>query len=202
MYRGPISNFAKLKPERFIEFHKEFKGDYLWWKVCAKCGGECENHKIGSLMPGEKEYIAQIVDLPLEVFENQYLDCIITPSGNIEVLKLKPCCPFLDSEHRCVIRPFKVVLCDVYPVAFEVNNTSVQFYLDTDCSLSHNKEIAWYFEHVGIPALMKLDAPVEWYRAVALFDSFNIDYEKIKNTRNNVSKYESLTLEQILAARV
>ncbi|MDO8636343.1 MAG: YkgJ family cysteine cluster protein [Dehalococcoidia bacterium] len=200
--KGNISSFPKLPPERFIEFHNEFKGDGSWWQACAECGGECEEHKIGSLMPGEKEYIAKIADLPLSVFENQYLDCILTPSGNIEVLKLKPGCPFLDSQYRCAIRSAKVVLCDVYPIAFEVANNRVNFYLDPECPLSHDKNTARYFEQVGIPALGKLNAPVEWYAAVALFDSFNIDYKKIKHTRNNVSKYESFTLEQIMAARL
>ena len=197
-----ISNFTKIHPDRFIDFHKEFKGDGRWWQVCAECGGECENHKIGSLMPGEKEYIARTLDLSPEVFHDRYLDCVITPLGGIEVLKLKPGCPFLDSDYHCIIRSTKIVLCDVYPIAFEVTNNIVQFHLDLDCPLSRDKEVERYFKQVGIPALERLQAPVEWYRAVALFDSFNIDYEIIKSSRKDVSRSEFFTLEQILAARV
>lgn len=195
-------SFTELTPDGFLEFHKDFNGEGNWWGTCCQCGGKCEQHAIGSLMPGEKEFIAGWLKIPLAEFENTYLDKIVTPLGDIDVLKMSTRCGFLDSNFRCGIKPVKVVLCDVYPIAFDVVRSRVDFFLDPECPLSEVPAAIEYFNNVGIPALKKLNAPVEWYRAVALYDRFSYDYEKIQGKRQNVNKYEPFTLEQILAARI
>lgn len=201
-YSSRLHQFRKIPPERFAEFHNAFKGDGRWWQVCADCQGECEKHKVGSLMPGEADYIAGSLGLSIPAFRDQYLDCLCTPLGDIDVLKLKPGCPFLDANFRCAIRPVKVVLCDAYPIAFEVKAKQVSLFVDPECPISPRPEAAQYFERVGIPALRKLGAPLRWYRAVALYDNFNIDYERLEKGREDASKYKIFTLEQLLAARV
>src|SRR5688572_26956483 len=108
--------FELIPIEKFAIFHQEFKGDT--WDICERCGGKCEINKIGSLMPGEAEYIAGTLSCSVEDFRTMYLDGIVTPHGTVDVLKLKPGCPFLSPDFRCTIKDVKVVLCDVYPVVF------------------------------------------------------------------------------------
>ena len=110
--------FTPIQKEFFRSFHHEFKLNT--WDICAKCGGKCEINKVGSLMPGEAEYIAGEIGLDPDEFRDLYLDGIITPHGIVEVLKLKPGCPLLSPDYKCTIADHKVVLCEVYPVVFEV----------------------------------------------------------------------------------
>ncbi|MBI4289445.1 MAG: YkgJ family cysteine cluster protein [Chloroflexi bacterium] len=204
MLRKPstVSSFPKIPEERFAEFHAAFKGGDSWWQVCADCGGECEKHKVGSLMPGEKEFIARSLGLSAASLEDRYLDRVVTPLGNVDVLKLKPGCPFLDADCRCSIRSVKVVLCDAYPIAFEVEGDAVRFFLDPECPISRNRDATRYYEKVAIPALRKLNAAVGWYRAVALYDSLDIDYERLDAGRGDLLTYQSFSLEQLRAAAV
>lgn len=195
------TEFRQITSALFKQFHKEFDGEGNWWSVCNQCGGQCEQHAIGSLMPGEKNFIAEWLKTPATEFKNLYLDRIVTHLGDIDVLKMAVNCRFLDSSFRCRIKPVKVVLCDVYPIAFEVIRNRVNFFLDPECPLSKVPQAIDYFIKIGIPALRKLNAPVEWYRAVALYDGFSYDYEKIQRERQDVNNYESFTLEQILSAR-
>lgn len=196
------TEFRQVAKTAFRQFHREFNGEGDWWGICNKCGGQCEQHAIGSLMPGEKEFIASWLKTTISEFEDLYLDKIVTSIGEVDVLKMTTYCRFLDSGFHCIIKPVKVVLCDVYPVAFEVINDRVDYYIDDLCPLSKVPKAAEYFKNVAVPALRRLNAPVEWYRAVALYDHFNFDYSKIKREQQDINRYESFTLEQILAARV
>lgn len=195
-------DFNEIPNTVFQRFRREFNGEGDWWPVCSRCGGKCEQYSIGSLMPGEKRFISKWLAISITQFEDLYLDRIVTPLGDIDVLKMKPGCLFLDASFRCTLKPVKVVLCEIYPIAFEVKNNDVKFYIDTWCPLGQLKETAQYFEEVGIPALKKLNVPIEWYGAVALYDHFSYDYEKISRKRKDIHKYESFILEEILAARV
>lgn len=192
--------FTPMAPERFAAFHQEFHGDT--WDVCARCGGKCEINKVGSLMPGEAEYIAGSLGRELKAFRDHYLDGIETPWGVIDVLKIKPGCPFLSADFRCTIPDVKVVLCDVYPVVFDVEGGEVDFSLDPWCPIvRHVPELARQFEEKGIPALRRLDAPADWYRAVALYDHLCVDYTKLFALRRDRLDYAVLTLEQIHACQ-
>ena len=193
------SQNASLPPipaEQFEEFHREFQGET--WDICAKCGGKCEINKIGSLMPGEAEYIAMKRGESLTDFRNQYLDGIETPFGIIDVLKIKSGCPFLSADYHCTIPDVKVVLCDVYPIVFEVEGENVEFYLDEWCPIvRHVPELSRRFEKLGIPALKNLDVPVDWYRAVECYDNLCVDYNKLFQLRQHDLDYVVLTLDQI-----
>ncbi len=60
-----------------------------------KCGGACEHNKIGTLLPGEKEYMAKKMGISVSEFELKYLDILKTDDGTlIHVLKLGELCPF------------------------------------------------------------------------------------------------------------
>lgn len=188
--------FQKVAPERFAAFHREFQGDT--WDVCTRCGGQCEISRLGSLMPGEAEYLAASLGHDLDAFRNAYLDGIATPYGVVDVLKLKPGCPFLSPSFSCTLAGVKVVLCDVYPVSFEVTGEKVRFFLDAWCPIvRHVPEVAQQFEEKGIAALKRLNAPVDWYRAVALYDELCVDYEKLFRMRADNLDYATLSLEQV-----
>lgn len=191
------TNFPPIPAEQYEIFHREFQGET--WDICARCGGKCEINKIGSLMPGEAEYIAMNLGWNLTDFRNHYLDGIKTPFGTIDVLKIKPGCNFLDADFKCTIPDVKVVLCDVYPVVFEVKGDDVQFYLDEWCPIvRYVPELALYFESKGIPALEKLDVPLDWYRAVESYDSLCVDYFKLFQLRQQEPGYVVLTLDQVM----
>ena len=216
--------------EKFQTFHAAFDGEGNGiWQVCAQCGGRCEWHKIGSLMPGEKEYIASYLGLSTDEFANKYLDGIVTPRGTVDVLKLKLGCPFLDVNYHCILADKKVkpVLCEIYPVVFEVDETigengeqdlSVRFMVDEiDCPLIHtiyhwkNRTIhnpqaqsyRQYFETVGIRRLMAVDAPSSWYWTVAQYDSENFDYRALEKVRGApVDRYALLTLDTLMSCSI
>ncbi len=195
--------FKKITSNKFQEFHARIEGEGWWWQICSACGGQCEHNKIGSLVPGEKEFIAGWLGMPVRDFEEQYLDRVVTPSGGIDVLSLAdPTCPFLGSDFRCRVKPVKVVMCEVYPVIFEVRDGKVAYFVDSLCPLAQQKEIGSYFENTVIPALTALAPPVEWCKAVALYDHFDYDYEALRKERKTGAKYQSFALEQLLAKRL
>jgi len=195
------NSFPAIARERFEEFHREFQGDT--WDVCARCGGKCEIHKIGSLMPGEAEYIAGTLGMGTAGFRDRYLDGIVTPFGVVDVLKLKPGCPFLSADYRCTIPDVKVVLCDVYPIVFEVAENDVEFSLDPWCPITrHVQELAGIFERDAIPALRRLQAPLDWYRAVELYDGMCVDYDRIFALRASEPGYVLLTLDAIATCQI
>jgi uncharacterized protein len=192
--------FSPLPGDRFDRFHREFQGDT--WDACTVCGGRCEINKIGSLMPGEAEYIASRLGQDIPEFRAAYLDGIQTPHGVVDVLKLKPGCPFLNASYQCTIKDVKVVLCEIYPVVFEVVNGQVEFSLDPWCPIvRHEPKIAGQFAQGGIQAIRRIGAPVEWYRAVSLYDGLCVDYDKLLARKANQPGYVILSLEAVLACQ-
>jgi len=223
-------DIPNVPAERFVAFHQSFngEGDGIW-DFCAECGGRCERHKIGTLMPGEKEFIAAQLGLPITELEARYLDRLVTPRGTVDVLKLIPGCPFLDSCYHCTLadRMVKPVLCEIYPVVFEVDviggtedspELEVRFVLDEiDCPLIHLvfewagrrlrnprwQEYRRYFETTGIERLRQVRAPAAWYWIVAQYDSQNFDYGALKRRRKvPIDQYDTFTLEQLMSCQI
>ena len=193
--------FRDVDPKRFALFHEDFSGDT--WEICTRCGGLCEINKIGSLMPGEAKYIAANLGLPTGEFRQRYLDGIETPFGVVDVLKLKPGCPFLDACFRCTIKHVKVVLCEIYPIVFRVTGDQVDFSLDFWCPIvRHEKTVASEFEKRGIAAVRALDVSVPWYRAVECYDDLCIDYDRLLKTREGELSYRVFSLAEIRASAV
>ena len=197
------------------------------WDICAQCGGRCEQHKVGTLMPGEKAFIAAELGISVGTLEAAYLDRLVTPRGEVDVLKLKSGCPFLDACFHCTLADSKVkpVLCEIYPVVFEVSEPEraedepqVTFLIDEiDCPLVHlayqwngrrvqnprHREYRAYFESVGIERLRQMGAPVAWYSVVAQYDSDNFDYDALERKRHvSVTQYDTFTLDELMACRV
>jgi Fe-S-cluster containining protein len=219
--------FTPVPFERFEAFHRAFDGEANgMWNICAQCGGKCEQHKIGSLMPGEKAYIAHQLGLDVPTFEARYLDQVVTPRGDIDVLKLVPGCPFLDACFHCTLADKKVkpVLCEIYPVVAEVHLLTqpegqpaleVEFLVDeVDCPLLHLtyswskrqvsnprwQEYRTYFATQGIERLRQVGAPAEWYWAVEQYDSENFDYEALRRKRKvPPDQYDTFTLDELMS---
>lgn len=192
--------FETISAEHFIEFHHSFQGDNPeTFKVCARCGGACEFTKIGTLMPGEREYMAWMSGMGVPEFSEKFLDTLIMSDGmELDVLRLINGCPFLDrGTFECRCRAYKVVLCEIYPIGFQVVNGRVAFEIDDWCPLSDTGRFRKLFKD-GIPLLSKLPVPVEWYRYVSLYDDLHFDYEALQACGRDPSKSHTFTLEELL----
>ena len=153
-------------------------------------------------MPGEKEFMAEKLNLSLDELKEKYLSAINTPYGNVDVLKMKDNCNFLDEEYRCTAIPAKPVLCDTYPVVFFISGGKVQFEIDqSDCPMVHWQEYnmaVTNFDKNGIKAIKKMKIPFSWWKKVALFDEFDVDYVRIEQELAKTKGYEEFYLEDIL----
>ena len=195
------SMFKPIPFERFINFHHEFQVDTI--DICKQCGGKCETSKIGSLMPGEAEYVATNLTMNLDEFRDRYLDGINTPYGIVDVLKITPTCPFLGTDFSCSIKEFKPVLCETYPILFYIQKNKVNFYLDDWCPMvRHKDKIAQIFEKKGIPAIKRIGAEIKWYKAVETFDPLFFDYNKLHERRVTNKGYKIFSLEEVLSFEI
>jgi Fe-S-cluster containining protein len=215
----------KIPFERFDTFHQAFNGEGDgMWQVCAECGGRCEIHKIGTLLPGEKEYMAARLNMSIEALENRYLDRLVTPLGTVDVLKIKPGCNFLDACYHCTMADHRVkpILCEIYPVCIEADpvdgtdenpELKVHYFVDElDCPLMH-PTFTWrgktiqnpryatyrtYFEGTGIALLKALEVPAAFYQILALYDEENYDYPALLALRHvPADRYDTFTLEEL-----
>jgi uncharacterized protein len=200
--------FKPISAEYFAEFHGIFHGDTVeTFPVCKACGGACEYNKIGTLIPGEREYMAGVMELSVAEFSERFLDIIVMDDGmELDVLRLVDGCPFLDKESRngqpptyaCTCKDFKVVLCDIYPIAFHVREGKVHFEIDDWCPLSDTLPFRRHFWEVGVPAIERLPVPVEWYEYVARYDHLYFDYKALQESRRDPSKLHTYTFQELL----
>ena len=200
--------FTPIPTEYFAEFHRTFHGDTIeTFPVCKACEGACEYNKIGTLMPGEREYMASVMGLSVTEFSERFLDIIVMDDGKeLDVLRLIDGCPFLDKESRngqppsyaCTCKEFKVVLCDIYPIAFHARDGKVQFVIDDWCPISDTLPFRRYFWEVGVPAIERLPVPVEWYESVARYDHLYFDYKALQESRRDPSKLHTYTFQELL----
>ena len=193
--------FNKVPMHLYESFHKRFSGvNENTFNTCEECEGACEYNKIGTLLPGEKEYMAKEMGISVYEFEVRYLDILRMDDGTrIYVLKLGGLCPFLNGETKeCDCRNFKPIFCKVYPVVFTVEDGKIKFTLDSWCKLSRKEAFRTYFEK-AIPLLLSLPVPEEWFMYVASYDNFSLDYNQLAKYRSK-KKYEIFSLEEILSS--
>ena len=185
----------------FKVYHDRFRGDT--YDACFRCDGKCEKFKISTIMPGEKEHMVAHTGLSVKDFEDRYLDRINTPIGEVDVLKMKDGCPFLDADFHCTIVEAKPVMCDTYPIIFSLGKRNVNFEIDRhDCPLVHWPEynrVVERFRREGIPAMRDIPVPIKWWRTVALYDEFDVDYERIEKKLRRAQGYQTYLLEEVLA---
>lgn len=193
--------FDRIAVQLFDFFHAAFHGDTeMTFGVCSKCGGVCEKSKVGTLMPGEKEYMATEWCLEPAEFARRYLDVIEMKDGTwLNVLKMVDGCPFLTPKtYECSCRRMKPIMCDIYPVVFAVEPDGVRFFLDDWCPLSEVEGIHRYFTEVAIPLLRELPVPVEWYRLVESYDHLYFDYAEIERVRISHQVCEVFPIARLL----
>ena len=185
----------------FAEFHRSFRGDTPeTFRVCADCGGACEFNKIGTLMPGEREYMAETAGLSVSEFSERFLDILLMEDGTeLDVLRLINGCPFLDrGTFECNCREYKVVLCEIYPIDFQVHEGHVHFGIDDWCPIADTLRFRRLFLETGVSAVSRLPVPVEWYQHVARYDDLYFDYPALEGYRIDRAKPQTFTLEELL----
>ena len=195
--------FKKIPTNIYDNFHKSFKGsNQNTFNVCRNCGGACGNNKIGTLLPGEKEYMAKKMGISVSEFKLKYLDILKMDDGTfIHVLKLGELCPFLNKEtEACECRDFKPIICKIYPIIFTVKAGRVNFTLDDWCQLSRTNVCRNYFKS-AIPLLSRLPVPIEWFRHVISYDDLCFDYDRLKVSRRGKSQCAVFTLRELLSFR-
>ena len=185
----------------YENFHNIFSGSNRnTFDICRKCGGACEYNKIGTLLPGEEEYMAKKMGISVSEFKLRYLDILKMDDGTlVHVLKLGELCPFLNKEtEACECSDFKPIICKIYPVVFSVESGKVNFVIDNWCQLSRKKVCRNYFES-AIPLLSSLPIPVEWFNSVISYDDLYFDYDQLKKYRKGKNQYAVFSLEELLS---
>lgn len=182
----------------FMKFHKMFKGDSQeMFKICLKCRGICEYRFIGTLLPGEPEFMASEMKISINEFRNRYLDGIDCNGVVMDVLKMVNPCPFLDEKRfTCSCKKFKVIYCDIYPINIKSHGTQLTYSID-NCPLGRNRKFRSYFLGMGIKALEALNIPVTWLDVVLLYDKVRVDYNAFHEMRKS-RNYQVFKLETIL----
>lgn len=170
------------------------------FKICKECGGACEHNKIGTLLPGEKEYMAKKMGMSILDFQIRYIDILKMGDGTlINILKLGKLCPLLNKKTgECKCKNFKPIICKIYPIIFTVDAEKLNFKVDHWCKLSRKKSCVLYFEK-AIPLLLNLPVSLEWFKHVVTYDNLCFDYNRLKNYRNKRSNNAVFSLEEILS---
>lgn len=193
--------YKKIPIQMYENFHNIFSGsNQNTLKICRECGGVCEHNKIGTLLPGEEEYMAKKLGISVSEFKIRYLDALkMDDETLIHVLKLGKLCPFLSEENNeCECRNFKPIFCKIYPVILTLEDNKINFTIDKWCKLSRKKACRLYFE-TAIPLLLSLAIPIEWLRHVISYDNLCFDYDQLKKYRRGKNKYAIFSLEELLS---
>ncbi len=192
--------FKNIPMQIYENFHRMFSGsNENTFNICRECGGACEHNKIGTLLPGEEEYMAKRMGISISEFKIRYLDLLKMDDGTpIQVLKLGKLCPFLNEEEVCECRDFKPIFCKIYPLVFTVEDEKINFTIDNWCKLSRKKACRLYFE-TAIPLLSSLSIPMEWLRHVTSYDNLCFDYDQLERRRHGKNKYAVFSLEELLS---
>lgn len=193
--------YKKIPVQMYENFHRRFSGsNQNTFKICSECGGACEHNKIGTLLPGEEEYMAEKMGISVSDFKIRYLDVLKMDDGTlIHVLKLGKLCPFLNEEtEECECRDFKPIFCKIYPVVFTIEDEKINFTIDSWCKLSRKKVCRSYFE-TAIPLLSGLAVSIEWLKHVISYDDLCFDYNQLEKCRRGKNKYAVFSLEELLS---
>lgn len=169
------------------------------FNICRECGGACEHNKIGTLLPGEEEYMAEKMGISVSDLKIRYLDMLKMDDGTqIQVLKLGRLCPFLNEDEVCKCGDFKPIFCKIYPVILTIENEKINYIIDDWCNLSKKEACRLYFE-TAIPLLSNLAIPIEWLRHVISYDNLCFDYDELERCRRGKNKYAIFSLDELLS---
>jgi len=191
----------KTRTDRIRAYHACFRGDT--YDACGRCGGRCEKHKTCTLVPGEKQYIAASLGVPVSQFERRCLDRLDTPFGSVDVIRLDRACPLLDVDKRCSVIDAKPILCDCYPIVLAPSRGRPRFTVDRrGCPMTRWPAYSSRVEEFvarGVPALARLGLDATWRRMVALYDEFDFDCAAIGRSLERETPHGPVPVEELLA---
>mgnify|MGYP001288008083 CR=1 FL=1 len=173
----------KLPKSFFEEYHRLFRGDTF--ELCSACAG-CECSLISALFPGEKEFISEKLGMKPNVFKEKFLDQIIVDDEIIEVIKMIVPCPWTSIAGECMIKEFKVVLCDIYPLVIKVKNGELRAEFDQWCPLHDNRYEHSHFKENWnkVKNLFNENIDPKFIRSIQKFEDKNYDVFKLDALRN------------------
>ena len=187
--------------EVFAAFHATFQGDTDdIFTICVACGGTCETNLIAPLLPGEAEFMASKMNLPVKRFKDLYLDGILVNGEVIDVIKCIERCQLLTDHCSCGVRTFKPVTCTLHPLYFERDGENWRWLVDTDCPLSQAPHTRHHFEHNGIQAVNALQIERTWYECSYEIFKHYFDYAALAKDRDMpVARYKLYPFDEIFA---
>jgi len=188
--------FSPIPFQRFREFHRAFQGDF--YERCAKCGGICEHKRIGTLLPGESRFLARTLGLAVGELRERYLDQLVIGNRRADLVRLTLRCPLLDPIGRCTLGRVKPVLCDIYPIIFELRRPAIHYSLDPTCPISRNRRLVRELLEVGVPAFKALRLSFEFMRFLDRYDALDFDYVALEQSRADRPGYTRFSLAEIM----
>ena len=191
--------FPPIPFQCFRNFHRAFQGDF--YERCARCGGVCEHKRIGTLLPGESYFLARARGLSVRELRARYLDQLVLGNRKADVIKLRMRCRLLDAQGRCTIARLKPVLCEIYPIVFEVQGRSIHYSIDRACPISRDRSLVRQLLEVGVPAFKALPIPFEFMRLLSRYDGLDFDYAALERGRADRPGYTRFALAEIMQFR-
>lgn len=168
----------------FSTAHKNFDG--LIFDLCSKCGGSCESNQISLLFPGEEMFLANMLEIPLELFVSQFCNIIEYNCHTLFVLKLGHC-PFLLESRKCnlEIRFCKPLRCKLYPVIITLHEGLPKITVDEfGCKMVKRIQPAFFMKAAEICNHLIPDISYWWLEFAEKYDNALYDYNKLNELRN------------------
>lgn len=187
---------------KFEEFHNSFNCDTeKSFKVCSQCKGKCEYDSIiAPLLPGEAEFIAAKIKLPVDVTRNKFFDGVLIEDNVVDIIKSDQACRFLSDSFLCLAKPFKPVVCAIYPVYLRPDGGVISFITDKKCKLSIDPKIKELCESIGIQSVQKLSIPIQWLQITDIISMSDFNFNKMMAKRDiPVDKYKLYQLDELMA---
>ena len=121
-----IDSLKKL----YQELDKVYKDIHKFCYICKE--EDCKGYVW--LLPEEARKLLKKNISIIEINKRSYfLDSFFRENGIINVEKEKPPCVFRAKNNKCLIYPFRPLICRLYPLDFRVLNREFYIVLHTDC---------------------------------------------------------------------
>lgn len=179
--------------------HQKFDG--LMFDLCSECGGSgCEYNTLGYFMPGEEEYIAGKLEMPVQEFLDRYCTTIKNYQGH-DIYILIGFCKFLSPSFHCQleIHNCKPLTCLLYPAMIGFPGQPKRVFLDdVDCPMAHLVDDSFKEKAFAILEVLKEQLP-EWWLGFNLQHGWPIyHYDRLLE----LSTKKVVTIEELRACEV
>lgn len=181
----------------FEKLHKQFNG--MMFKLCQQCGGTCEQNEITVFLPGEVNFCANKLNIPVKEFIKKFCNTVLFQEHEIYILKAGMC-PFL-KHFRCDLQNFncKLIHCMLYPVLIGLKNRQVEIYVD-HCNCPMADKITPEFKDKAFAIYQEIvkEIPMWWMEFISTCDSAVYDYQKMSKLRYR----KHIKVQQLIACQV